>query len=189
MKNHAELDAQASLFFKRAYKVPKYTKSNGKISIRGCLLRSYVLHLIAKIVLEVLFIVGQYFLFGLTLQTRYVCARFPCPHKIDCFLSRPTEKSVIIWFMLVAAIVSLILSVVELFYLCVKGVKERMSRRQNYTVTPVTPPLSEKKAFKRRDEMNCVNVEGRKMGVNGIPGGEVAKNGASESSKMGEVHI
>uniref|UniRef100_A0A3B4H0Y2 Gap junction protein n=1 Tax=Pundamilia nyererei TaxID=303518 RepID=A0A3B4H0Y2_9CICH len=100
-----------------AYKVPKYTKNSGKISIRGRLLRSYVLHLLAKIALEVLFIVGQYLLYGFSLQTRYVCTRFPCPHKVDCFLSRPTEKSVIIWFMLVAACVSLALSLVELFYL------------------------------------------------------------------------
>lgn len=197
MKNHAALDDCASLFFKRAYKVPKYTKSSGKISIRGCLLRSYVLHLIAKIILEVVFIVGQYFLYGFTLQTRYVCTRFPCPHKIDCFVSRPTEKSIIIWFMLVAAIFSLILSLVELFYLCVKAVKECMARRQDYTVTPVTPPISERRAFKRRDEMiqNCVNLElelqGRKLGVNRITGGvsEGTKNVSSENNNMGEVHI
>uniref|UniRef100_A0A3B4TKX8 Gap junction protein n=1 Tax=Seriola dumerili TaxID=41447 RepID=A0A3B4TKX8_SERDU len=108
----------------KAFKVPKYTKSSGKISIRGRLLRSYILHLVAKIVLEVLFIVGQYLLYGFTLQTRYVCVHFPCPHQVDCYISRPTEKSVIIWFMLVSAIVSLVLSVVELFYLCVKALKE-----------------------------------------------------------------
>nr|AHY19860.1 gap junction Cx32.7 protein [Sparus aurata] len=170
----AELDDQASLFLRRAFEVPKYTKSTGKISIRGVLLRSYVLHLVAKIVLEVLFIVGQYFLYGFTLHTRYVCSRSPCPHKVDCFLSRPTEKSVIIWFMLVAAVVSLILSLVELFYLIVKAVKECMARRQDYTVTPVTPQLSGRKAFKGCDEMiqNCVNLElelhGRKLGVKGV---------------------
>lgn len=196
MKKHAELDDQTSLFLRRTFKIPKYTKSNGKISIRGRLLRSYVLHLVAKILLEVLFIVGQYFLYGLTLNPRYVCTRFPCPHQVDCFLSRPTEKSVIIWFMLVAALISLILSVVELFYLCVKAVKECMARKQDYTVTPVTPPLSVRKAFKNRDEViqNCVNMEleyqGRKLEVNGVTGGvnEVAKR-ISENNNMGEVHI
>nr|BAB12724.1 connexin 32.3 [Pagrus major] len=173
IKKQAELDDQASLFLRRAFKVPKYTKSTGKISIRGVLLRSYVLHLMAKIVLEVLFIVGQYFLYGFTLHTRYVCSRSPCPHKVDCFLARPTEKSVIIWFMLVAAVVSLILSVVDLFYLIVKAVKECMARRQDYTVTPVTPPLSGRKSFKSCGEMiqNCVNLEG------------------SPRNNIGEVHI
>uniref|UniRef100_A0AAX7VTM8 Gap junction protein n=1 Tax=Astatotilapia calliptera TaxID=8154 RepID=A0AAX7VTM8_ASTCA len=175
MKKQEELDDQTNLLLRRAYKVPKYTKNSGKISIRGRLLRSYVLHLLAKIALEVLFIVGQYLLYGFSLQTRYVCTRFPCPHKVDCFLSRPTEKSVIIWFMLVAACVSLVLSLVELFYLCVKAVKECMARRQDYTVTPVTPPPSERKAFKNRDEMiqNYVNLE----------------NGSPENNNMGEIHI
>jgi len=171
IKKRAELGDQGSLFLRRAFEVPKYTKSTGKISIRGSLLCSYALHLVAKIVLEVLFIAGQYFLYGFTLQTRYVCESFPCPHKVDCFLSRPTEKSVIIWFMLVSALVSLLLSVAELLYLCVKATKECMARRQGYTVTPVTPPHSETKAFHCRDEMlqNCVNLElelqGRKLGA------------------------
>uniref|UniRef100_A0A8C6KG11 Gap junction protein n=1 Tax=Nothobranchius furzeri TaxID=105023 RepID=A0A8C6KG11_NOTFU len=149
-----KLDEQAGLFLRRTFKVPKYTKGKGRINLRGRLLRSYVLHLLAKIVLEVLFIFGQYYLYGFTLEPRYVCTRFPCPHKVDCFLSRPTEKSIIIWFMLVASLVSLALSIIELLYLCVKAVKECMVRRQDYTVTPVTPPVSEKKkkAFKNRDE-------------------------------------
>uniref|UniRef100_A0A3Q3N3W1 Gap junction protein n=1 Tax=Labrus bergylta TaxID=56723 RepID=A0A3Q3N3W1_9LABR len=195
MKKQAELDDPASLFLRRAYKVPKYTKSTGKISIRGRLLRSYVLHLVAKIALEVVFIVGQYFLYGFTLQTRFVCASFPCPHKVDCFLSRPTEKSVLIWFMLVAACVSLVLNVLELIYLCVKAVKECLVRRQDYTVTAVTPPLLERKAFRSLDDeaiQNCANLElelqGQKLGVNGV--NEAPKNVTPENNNMmGEIHI
>ncbi|XP_068432827.1 gap junction protein, alpha 11 [Clinocottus analis] len=199
MKKQAELDDQAGLFLRRAYKVPKYTKSTGKISIRGRLLRSYVLHLVAKIILEVLFIVGQYFLYGFTLQAVYVCEHSPCKHKVDCFLSRPTEKSVIIWFMLASALVSLLLSLVELVYLCVKAVKECVTRRQDYTVTPVTPPSSERKAFKSCDGtlQNCVDLElelqGRKSGVNGAKGTgvtEAAVNVSAESNGLGgEVRI
>ncbi|XP_023286051.1 gap junction Cx32.7 protein-like [Seriola lalandi dorsalis] len=196
MRKQAELEDQASLFLSKAFKVPKYTKSSGKISIRGRLLRSYVLHLVAKIILEVLFIVGQYLLYGFTLQTRYVCIRLPCPHQVDCYVSRPTEKSVIIWFMLVSAIVSLVLSVVELFYLCVKAVKECMARRQDYTVTPVTPPFSERKAFRSRPEIiqNCANLElelqGQKLGANGVKGGvNKAVQNVPTENKMGEVHI
>ncbi|XP_013889927.1 gap junction protein, alpha 11 [Austrofundulus limnaeus] len=191
MNNQAELDDEASLLL-RTLKIPKYTKTNGKVNLRGRLLRSYVLHLVAKIVLEALFIAGQYFLYGFTLEPRYVCTRFPCPHKVDCFLSRPTEKSVIIWFMLVAAVVSLALSVAELLYLCVKAARECVSTRQDYTVTPVTPLTSDKKDMRNRDEMiqNYVNLDlelqGRKAGMNGIKGG--AKTGRSENN-MGEIHI
>uniref|UniRef100_A0A8C5DG01 Gap junction protein n=2 Tax=Gouania willdenowi TaxID=441366 RepID=A0A8C5DG01_GOUWI len=186
MKKQAELD----VFLRRASKVPKYTKSSGKISIRGRLLRSYVLHLVAKIILEVLFIGGQYYLYGFTLQASYVCSIPPCPHKVDCFLSRPTEKTIIIWFMLVAAVVSLILSLGELFYLFVKAVKECMARRQDYTVTPVTPPLSDREVFRNQSDtiQNFVNMEmerqGRKLGLNG----EVIRSISTENN-IGEVHI
>lgn len=192
MQNQAELDDKASLFLRKTFKFPKYTKSSGKISIRGRLLRSYVLHLIAKIVLEALFIVGQYFLYGFTLEARYVCSRFPCPHKVDCFLSRPTEKSIIIWFMLVAAVVSLALSVAELLYLFVKAVKECAARRQDYTVTPVTPPRSQKRALQKHGEViqNFVNLDlevqgSRKLGMNGVAG---TIDVAAEKS-VGEIHI
>lgn len=196
MKKQADLDEQACLIL-MAYKVPKYVKSNGKISIRGRLLSSYAVHLVGQILLEVLFLVGQYYLYGFTLDTRYVCTRFPCPHKVDCFLSRPTEKSVIIWFMLVSTFVSLVLSFLELLYLCFKAAKECMTRRQDYTVTPVTPPLSGRKAFNSPGEMiqNCVNLElehlqARKLGVNGLSGGVVeASRGSLESKNLGEVHI
>lgn len=196
MKRQAELDAQACLLL-RTYKVPKYIKSSGKISIRGRLLRSYTFHLVAKIILEVVFIAGQYFLFGFTLASRYVCQRPPCPHKVDCFLSRPTEKSVIIWFMLVAAVVSLALSLVELFYLCVKATKECMARRQDYTVTPVTPPVSGRKAFKISDEMiqNCINLEleqhkEQKLAVKRLSGGANEVPVISpENKSRGEVRI
>uniref|UniRef100_A0A674PIM2 Gap junction protein n=1 Tax=Takifugu rubripes TaxID=31033 RepID=A0A674PIM2_TAKRU len=143
VEKQAELDAQACLFL-RTYKVPKYIKSSGKISIRGRLLRSYKTPSTCwpRSVLEVCLHrrPGTSSLAS-PWTRRYVCQRHPCPHKVDCFLSRPTEKSVIIWFMLVAA----------LFYLCVK----------DYTVTPVTPPVSGRKAFKISDEMiqNCINLE------------------------------
>uniref|UniRef100_A0A4W5NCN4 Gap junction protein n=1 Tax=Hucho hucho TaxID=62062 RepID=A0A4W5NCN4_9TELE len=189
MKKQAQ-DEQANNFLKKGYKVPKYSNDNGKINLRGRLLRSYVLHVLVKILLEVGFIVGQYYLYGFTLQARFVCVRFPCPHKVDCFLSRPTEKTIFIWFMLVVACVSLLLNLIELFYLFVKSVKECLDRRQDYTVTPVTPVL-ERKAFENKDQMiqNWVNLElelqGRKLGSG------VMKSVASEenTANMGEVHI
>ncbi|XP_072299710.1 gap junction protein, alpha 11 isoform X2 [Eucyclogobius newberryi] len=182
MKKEIEFDGQD-------YKLPKYTKSNGKISIRGRLLRSYIFHLVAQILLESLFIAGQYLLYGLRLETQYVCVRFPCPNKVDCFLSRPTEKYVIIWFMLVTALISLALCLLEFFYMLFKATKECVSRRQDYTVTPVTPPL---KAYKSHEEIlqNCANLDLEMQGRKTASGGavnEVAKN--AENKKIGQVYI
>ncbi|XP_056437602.1 gap junction Cx32.7 protein-like [Gadus chalcogrammus] len=200
IQRQAELDEDAHLFLKKGYKVPKYSHSNGKINLRGSILRSYLLNLVARILLELGFILGQYFLYGFTLQARYVCSMLPCPHKVDCFLSRPTEKSMFIWFMLVVACVSLLLSIVELLHLCVKVAGECIARRQDYTVTPVTPPLMERKAFKNReqriqDHYNLDRQDSRGPGAGMAKGGVgaglngVAKGSWSEDNNTGEVHI
>ncbi|KAM9779444.1 gap junction Cx32.7 protein-like [Syngnathus typhle] len=164
MRKYAERDDQALLFLQRSFKIPKYLKSTGKVSIRGRLLRAYVVHLVAKMAVEIVFVVGQYYLYGLTLDSRYVCMSSPCPHRVDCFLSRPTEKTVIIWFMLGAALLSLALCLVELLYLCVKAAKECATRRRDYTVTPVTPvpTASQEKAYMLRDDgitQNGINID------------------------------
>ncbi|KAJ3606947.1 hypothetical protein NHX12_026463 [Muraenolepis orangiensis] len=189
IQKQTELDDEANLFLRKAYKIPKYSHSNGKINLRGTLLRSYVLSLVVKVLLELGFIGGQYFLYGFTLQSRYVCSAFPCPHKVDCFLSRPTEKSIFIWFMLVVACISLALSVVELLHLCVKATGECMARRQDYTVTPVTPPVKERKAFKNPEQMiqDHFNLERKADLGSGV--NRVAKGISSEDNNMGEVHI
>ena len=41
----------------------------------------------------------------------------PCPHPVNCYISRPTEKNVFIVFMLAVSVVSLALSVLELQHL------------------------------------------------------------------------
>lgn len=143
---------QNHLFLRKGLKPPKYSDEQGRVNIQGRVLRSYVLHLLGKILLEVGFILGQYYLYGFTLRARYVCARLPCPHQVDCFLSRPTEKNVFIIFMLAVAGVSLLLNLVELIYLTIKQVNECLSQRKDYTVTPVTPVLT-KKNFQNRDHV------------------------------------
>ncbi|KAL0164975.1 hypothetical protein M9458_040728 [Cirrhinus mrigala] len=181
---------QNSAFLKKGYKFPKYYRDNGKVKIRGCLLTSYILSVLFKILLEVGFIYGQYYLYGFTLETQYVCSRFPCPNKVDCFLSRPTEKSVFIWFMLVVACVSLLLNVIEILYLCAKKINQCLSRKKDYTITPVTPVVN-RKDFKTTHQViqNWMNHELELQRRE--PGNEATKSVASEdhSADMQEVRI
>ncbi|KAI5615068.1 connexin 34.5 [Silurus asotus] len=143
---------QANIFTRKGLKLPKYSNDKGKVSIHGRLLRSYILNLLCKILLEVGFILGQYYLYGFELKPQYVCSRFPCPHKVDCFLSRPTEKNIFIWFMLVMSCVSLLLNLIEVFYLFIKKIHECLNRKRDYNVTAVTPVLT-KKTFENKDHM------------------------------------
>ncbi|XP_030628075.1 gap junction Cx32.2 protein [Chanos chanos] len=110
-------------------KVPKYTDDNGRVRIRGTLLGSYLTQLFAKILIEIGFIVGQYYLYGFVMVPRFLCKKFPCHTKVECFMSRPTEKTIFIIFMLAVACVSLALNVLEVLYLLCKRIRTNSTKR------------------------------------------------------------
>ncbi|XP_028835088.1 gap junction alpha-3 protein-like [Denticeps clupeoides] len=108
---------------------PPIRDEHGKIRIRGALLRTYIFNIIFKTLFEVGFIMGQYFLYGFQLRPLYKCARWPCPNSVDCFISRPTEKTIFIIFMLVVACVSLFLNLLEIYHLGWKKVKQGVTNK------------------------------------------------------------
>ncbi|XP_077408834.1 gap junction alpha-10 protein [Vanacampus margaritifer] len=97
-----------------------------KAPLQGSLLRTYVFHILTRSVLEVFFIIGQCALYGIGLSPLYKCERMPCPNNVDCFVSRPTEKTIFMVFMLVIAGVSLFLNLLEIFHLGVKKIKHSL---------------------------------------------------------------
>ncbi|KAM4872590.1 gap junction alpha-5 protein isoform 1-T2 [Thomomys bottae] len=100
----------------------------GRVILQGGLLHTYVCTIVLRTVMEVAFIAGQYLLYGVFLETLHVCRRSPCPHPVNCYVSRPTEKNVFIVFMLAVAALSLLLSLAELAHLGWKQVKQRLAR-------------------------------------------------------------
>ncbi|KAK2856015.1 hypothetical protein Q5P01_004750 [Channa striata] len=111
-------------------KGPKYSDEKGHVTIKGNLLGSYMTSLVFRIILEIAFIVGQYYLYGFVMDPRIVCSRAPCPFTVECYMSRPTEKTIFIIFMLVVACVSVLFNIAEIFYLACC----RSSRRRSKTV-------------------------------------------------------
>ncbi|XP_017652239.1 gap junction alpha-5 protein [Nannospalax galili] len=101
---------------------------NGKIVLQGTLLNTYVCTILIRTTMEVAFIVGQYLLYGIFLDTLHVCRRSPCPHPVNCYVSRPTEKNVFIVFMLAVAALSLFLSLAELYYLGWKKIRQHLAK-------------------------------------------------------------
>ncbi|KAK7944647.1 hypothetical protein WMY93_000375 [Mugilogobius chulae] len=65
-------------------------------------------------ILEAAFGAGQFFLFGLTFPKSFLCYEAPCTSGIECYVSRPTEKSLMLNFMLAVAALSIFLSFVDL---------------------------------------------------------------------------
>uniref|UniRef100_A0A8C9RUX5 Gap junction protein n=1 Tax=Scleropages formosus TaxID=113540 RepID=A0A8C9RUX5_SCLFO len=115
-------------------------EEHGKVKMKGALLRTYVVSILFKSLFEVAFLLIQWYMYGFTLSAVYTCKRLPCPHSVDCFLSRPTEKTVFIIFMLVVSLVSLLLNVIELFYVCFKRIKDRVKGKQNQYPTGTLSP-------------------------------------------------
>ncbi|XP_062862921.1 gap junction protein alpha 10 a [Trichomycterus rosablanca] len=101
-----------------------------KAPLRGALLRTYIIHILTRSLLEVCFIVGQYILYGMGLDSLYKCERMPCPNTVDCYVSRPTEKTIFMVFMLVIGGVSLSLNLLEISHLGVRKIKQVLSGSQ-----------------------------------------------------------
>ncbi|KAM5201344.1 gap junction alpha-8 protein isoform 1-T1 [Hipposideros larvatus] len=112
------------------------SKGPKKFRLEGTLLRTYICHIIFKTLFEVGFIVGHYFLYGFRVLPLYRCSRWPCPNVVDCFVSRPTEKTVFILFMLSVASVSLLLNIIETSHLGLKTIRAAFKG-------PVEQPLGE----------------------------------------------
>ncbi|NWY58612.1 CXD4 protein, partial [Chionis minor] len=55
---------------------------------------AYTVHLCFRTLLEAAFATVQYFLFGFFVPERFSCYHSPCTSAVDCYISRPTEKSI-----------------------------------------------------------------------------------------------
>ncbi|XP_028835052.1 gap junction protein alpha 10 a [Denticeps clupeoides] len=97
-----------------------------KAPLRGSLLRTYIIHILTRSVVEVVFIVVQYILYGVGMDPLYKCERLPCPNSVDCYISRPAEKTIFMVFMIVIAGVSLFLNLLEIFHLGLRKIKQTL---------------------------------------------------------------
>ncbi|EHH15146.1 gap junction alpha-5 protein [Chlorocebus sabaeus] len=109
-----------------------WEEGNGRIVLQGSLLNTYVCSILIRTTMEVGFIVGQYLIYGIFLTTLHVCRRSPCPHPVNCYVSRPTEKNVFIVFMLAVAALSLLLSLAELYHLGWKKIRQRFVKPRQH---------------------------------------------------------
>lgn len=185
-----EEDAALSLDEKKHRKL--LIQEDGKVKIRGTLMCTYIASIIFKSLFEAGFIIGQWHLYGFVMPEKYVCERHPCPHKVDCFVSRPMEKTIFILFMLAVSLISLFLNIVELVLLIGHSICRKVKKyvRVTYKSDVITfhdktynapsapepdkscmyfPIIRDKcPAYKMSDEENWVNYKTEKvMALNG----------------------
>ncbi|XP_062874640.1 gap junction gamma-1 protein [Trichomycterus rosablanca] len=94
------------------------------------LMRVYVLQLLTRSALEAVFLAGQYLLYGFHVAPIFVCTSEPCPHRVDCFVSRPTEKTIFLRIMYGVSCLCLLLNVWEMIHLGVGTIKDVLRKRQ-----------------------------------------------------------
>uniref|UniRef100_A0A8C1ER16 Gap junction protein n=2 Tax=Cyprinus carpio TaxID=7962 RepID=A0A8C1ER16_CYPCA len=105
-------------------------KHDGRRRIkRDGLMKMYILQLLSRVVFEIGFLFGQYILYGFEVAPSYVCTRSPCPHTVDCFVSRPTEKTIFLLIMYAVSCLCLSLTVLEILHLGLSGIRDAFRRR------------------------------------------------------------
>ncbi|KAG7256188.1 hypothetical protein CRUP_011321 [Coryphaenoides rupestris] len=135
--------------------------------------RVYLVNVAFRLVAEVGVLLGQWRLYGFRVEAQFPCSRFPCPYTVDCFTSRPAEKTIFLGFYFSVGVVAAVSSLLELVYATVKWFCPRPSRR------PYTP--EHLGHLRRREEEENLKPGGGK----GLKGGPVRSSGARKTSNIG----
>ncbi|KAM6307785.1 CXD2 protein, partial [Podargus strigoides] len=98
---------------------PKSSKTKRQEGIS----RFYVIQVVFRNALEIGFLAGQYFLYGFNVPAIFECDRYPCVKEVECYVSRPTEKTVFLVFMFAVSGVCVLLNLAELNHLGWRKVK------------------------------------------------------------------
>ncbi|XP_062863633.1 gap junction protein beta 9a [Trichomycterus rosablanca] len=89
----------------------------------GGLFLTYLLSLVFKIGFEVAFLYILHYIYdGFDMPRLTKCSLEPCPNTVDCFISRPTEKKIFTFFMVVTSAVCILMCTFELIYLIGKKI-------------------------------------------------------------------
>ncbi|XP_077084154.1 gap junction protein delta 6 [Siphateles boraxobius] len=119
------LEGIASQSGQKSSQAPRETGAPSKIS-SGVLSKYYVFHVCFRAVLEVVFVVAQWLLFGFHVPAHFVCTATPCTQRVDCYVSRPTEKTIFLIFMFCVGVFCIFLNFLELNHLGWKMIKKSM---------------------------------------------------------------
>ncbi|XP_025220612.1 gap junction beta-2 protein [Theropithecus gelada] len=92
-----------------------------KVRIEGPLWWTYTSSIFFRVVFEAAFMYVFYVMYdGFSMQRLVKCNAWPCPNTVDCFVSRPTEKTVFTVFMIAVSGICILLNVTELCYLLIR---------------------------------------------------------------------
>ncbi|XP_055034968.2 connexin 31.7 [Misgurnus anguillicaudatus] len=123
-----------------------------KFKITGALWWTYMVSIIFRVIFEMVFLYIFYTIYPDIKMVRLVkCDSYPCPNTVDCFVSRPTEKTIFTIFMLAVSGVCVLLNIAEVVYLiggaCIRYFHGAASETKR-------PWLTKKLASYKQNEIN-----------------------------------
>nr|XP_033488279.1 connexin 36.7 [Epinephelus lanceolatus] len=141
----------------------------GHVVSGGVLSKCYVFHVCLRAVLEVGFVLAQWKLFGFQVPVHFLCTSAPCSQPVDCYVSRPTEKTIFLLFMFCVGVFCILLNLLELNHLGWKKIRQvvRLRERASWrscpgmrggyeTFPPDSPSLTSSLGF--RDVTNTTSL-------------------------------
>ena len=106
---------------KAAEKEVQQQLSNPRIIIDKTISHHFTLYfssVILRLISETVFLYLQYLIFGFHVPEMIKCSEWPCPGNfVDCFISRPQEKTIFLNFMFGFTCVCIMLNLLEVIYL------------------------------------------------------------------------
>ncbi|KAK2853385.1 hypothetical protein Q5P01_006046 [Channa striata] len=124
-----DLNKMVSLNQARAWPLREGSAEGHMIS-GGVLSKCYVLHVCLRAVLEVGFVLAQWKLFGFQVPVHFLCTSAPCSQPVDCYISRPTEKTIFLLFMFCVGVFCILLNLLELNHLGWKKIRQAVRLRE-----------------------------------------------------------
>lgn len=104
--------------------------AEGHMVSGGVLSKCYVFHVCLRAVLEVGFVLAQWKLFGFQVPVHFLCNSAPCSQPVDCYVSRPTEKTIFLLFMFCVGVFCILLNLLELNHLGWKKIRQAVRLRE-----------------------------------------------------------
>uniref|UniRef100_A0A8V0XWV5 Gap junction protein n=1 Tax=Gallus gallus TaxID=9031 RepID=A0A8V0XWV5_CHICK len=145
-----------------AKELPSTPPRRAKAKRQEGISRFYVIQVVFRNALEIGFLAGQYFLYGFNVPAIFECDRYPCVKEVECYVSRPTEKTVFLVFMFAVSGICVLLNLAELNHLgwrkvkaAVRGVQARrkslveVRKKDGAALTPA-PTLGRTQSSERR---------------------------------------
>ncbi|MEQ2219801.1 hypothetical protein XENOCAPTIV_024318 [Xenoophorus captivus] len=142
----------------------------------GVLSKCYIFHVCLRAVLEIGFVFAQWKLYGFHVPVHFICTSSTCSQPVDCYISRPTEKTIFLLFMFCVGVLCIILNLLELNHLGWKKIRQALRQKEKSwsscpgiqseykSIPPDRPSLTSSFGFREVTSTNSLPILGLMVG-------------------------